>query len=109
MSGGQNVALQAMKTLNIAIPAVEQWSDFARIMGKAPASARNFVPLVDVKALESIVRSEIKNRDIFAQALVSSTVVSLLALVLILLRPTHLSMGLGTLATSASSSLVMRF
>ena len=72
VSGGQHVALQAMKTLNIAIPAVEQWSDFARIMGKAPAPARNFVPLVDVKALEAIVRYEIKNRDIFAQALVSA-------------------------------------
>ena len=62
-----------MKTLNIAIPAVEQWSDFARIMGKAQVSARKFVPLVDVKALEAIVHCEIKNRDIFAQALVSQT------------------------------------
>ncbi|KZT74443.1 ribonuclease III [Daedalea quercina L-15889] len=74
LSGGQNVALKAMKTLNIAIPSVEQWSDFARINGRLPPPARNFVPLVDVKALEAIVRCEIKNRDIFAQALTHSSV-----------------------------------
>lgn len=108
MSGGQYVALQAMKTLNIAISAVEQWSDFARIMSKAPAPARNFVPLVDVKALEAIVRCEIKNREIFAQALVITTEYSLLAFFLILLRHTHLSMDPGILGTSASSSLVMQ-
>lgn len=60
-----------MKTLNIAIPSIELWSDFARIMGRSPLSARNSVPLVDVKALEAIVGCEIKNRDIFAHALVS--------------------------------------
>ena len=70
LSGGQTVALKAMKTLNIAIPSIEHWSDFARINGRSPAPARNFVPLVDVKALEAIVCCEIKNRDIFAQALV---------------------------------------
>ncbi|KAH9843805.1 uncharacterized protein C8Q71DRAFT_698068 [Rhodofomes roseus] len=74
LSGGQHVALKAMKTLNIAIPSIEQWSDFARIIGRSPPSARNLLPLVDVKALEAIVRCEIKNRDIFAQALTHSSV-----------------------------------
>ncbi|KAH9938657.1 ribonuclease III domain-containing protein [Fomitopsis serialis] len=74
LSGGQPVALKAMKTMNIAIPSIEQWTDFARIMGRSPAPARNFVPLVDVKALEAIVGCEIKNRDLFAQALTHSSV-----------------------------------
>ena len=76
LSGGHEVALQAARHLQIPIPNVAQWSDYARL-GVHYATQTQIVPSapapspMTVDVLERLFGSKFNRLDLLGQALVS--------------------------------------
>ncbi|KAH9947264.1 hypothetical protein B0H21DRAFT_345297 [Amylocystis lapponica] len=72
LTGGQNLALSVTKTLKVAVPGVEHWSDFARIA--TPSDNDNRLQIQTVTAVESLVGRQFTRRYLLAQALTHASV-----------------------------------
>ena len=81
LSGGHEVALRAAKRLQIPLPNVAQWTDFARIAAEHPTAQHAHPSVVDlrldtVEAVQAIVGAIFSRPARLAQALVSFLPVS---------------------------------
>ena len=76
LSGGHEVALQAARQLQVPIPNIAQWSDYARLSAQHAAPAQPTMPPValpstTVEAIELVLDSRFGRPDLLGQALVS--------------------------------------
>jgi endoribonuclease Dicer len=70
VSGGSETALNASKALRIAVPSVDQWSDFARKALAPPPDVTTRLQPGTVEAIEVIMGHTFRRPHILAQALV---------------------------------------
>lgn len=70
VTGGSETALNASKALRIAVPSVDQWSDFARKALAPPPDVTTRLRPGAVEAIEEIMGHKIHRPHILAQALV---------------------------------------
>lgn len=74
VTGGSETALNASKALRIAVPSVDQWSDFARKALAPPPDVTTRLRPGTVKAIEEIMGHKFHRPHILAQALVQRNV-----------------------------------
>ena len=75
LSGGHEVGLQAARKLQVPIPNVAQWSDYARLEAQhaaqtQPVSTHAAPPSVSAEAIEMIFGSKFNRPELLGQALV---------------------------------------
>jgi endoribonuclease Dicer len=70
VTGGSEAALNASKALRIAVPSVDQWSDFARKALAPPPDVTTRLRPGTVEAIEEIMGHKFHRPHILAQALV---------------------------------------
>nr|VWO96551.1 Ribonuclease 3 (EC (Ribonuclease III) (RNase III) [Ganoderma boninense] len=74
LSGGHEVALQAARKLQLPIPNIAQWSDYARMAAQRaaqahPAPMHAILPPTSVEAIEVIFGSKFNRPELLGQAL----------------------------------------
>jgi endoribonuclease Dicer len=70
VTGGSETALNTSKALRIAVPSVDQWSDFARKALAPPPDVTTRLRPGTVEAIEEIMGHKFHRPHILAQALV---------------------------------------
>ncbi|KAI9512169.1 ribonuclease III, partial [Russula earlei] len=74
VSGGSETALNASKALRIAVPSVDQWSDFARKALAPPPDVTTRLRPGTVEAIEEIMGHKFHRPHILAQALTHASI-----------------------------------
>ncbi len=70
ITGGSETALNASKALCIAVPSIDQWSDFARKALAPPPDVTTRLQPGTVEAIEGIMGHKFNRPHLLAQALV---------------------------------------
>ena len=70
ITGGNETALNASKALRIAVPSIDQWSDFARKALAPPPDVTTRLRPGAVEAIEGIMGHKFNRPHLLAQALV---------------------------------------
>ncbi len=70
ITGGSETALNASKALRIAVPSIDQWSDFARKALAPPPDVTTRLRPGAVEAIEEIMGHKFNRPHLLAQALV---------------------------------------
>lgn len=71
LSGGTDVALRVTKALKIPLPAIEEWSDFARKAEPPSAPVSSQIQSSTIKAIEAMIGSHFKKPQLLVHVLVS--------------------------------------
>ena len=75
LSGGHEVALQAARRLQVNVPNVAQWADYARLAAEHGTCGQHAGPLPardTLEAVERIFGSQFRRPELVGQALVSA-------------------------------------
>ena len=78
LSGGHEVALQAARRLQVNVPNVAQWADYARLAAEHGTAGQSAGPLPARETLEAVERifgSQFRRPELVGQALVSASFV----------------------------------
>lgn len=89
LASGNDAALEAAKSLHVAMPDVHTWTDFVALMPPLMLSSKVTLPVESIHAIEKVTGTKFKQPGILAQAFVSAMCYASTSSVYPSIRPIH--------------------